>query len=176
VNLPIATDSLVLRSFRDSDLDQFLAYRNDMDVARYQSWDGITSDEALRFLRSHSKPPNDTPGKWCQIAITLTPGDQLIGDIGIFLHDDRSAELGFTLAGEHQGRGFAHEAVSAVVAALFDQLRLEHIEAVTDMRNTRAKALLTRLGFELDSAAPATFKGVECQEETYTLSRRGWPP
>ena len=47
VSLPIVTERLVLRPFRDEDLDAIVAYRNDPEVARYQDWDGISRDDAL---------------------------------------------------------------------------------------------------------------------------------
>lgn len=38
----LETIRLRLRHFKDSDLSQFIGYRNDPDVARYQSWEGIS--------------------------------------------------------------------------------------------------------------------------------------
>ena len=35
----IESERLILRRFEDSDLTSFVAYRNDPEVARYQSWD-----------------------------------------------------------------------------------------------------------------------------------------
>jgi RimJ/RimL family protein N-acetyltransferase len=175
MNLPISTRKLVLRSFRDADLDEFLAYRNDPDVARFQSWEGISRDTAGALLRANRGSSLGMPGQWQQIAIALSDGDQLIGDIGVFLRDDdRSAELGFTLAGRHQGRGLAREALAGLIDALFDRPGLERLEAVTDTRNLAAMALLARLGFEVHSTSEAVFKGIACQEQTYTLSRVSW--
>src|SRR5262245_11092229 len=104
MNLPIATETLMLRSFRASDLDAFLAYRNDPDVARFQYWEGISVDEAVVFLRKNTDSSLGRPGEWQQIAIALGSDDSLIGDIGLFLRGDGcSAELGFTLARRYQG-------------------------------------------------------------------------
>lgn len=175
MNVPISTERLVLRSFRDADLDEFLAYRNDPDVARFQSWERISHDGAVAFLRGNTQSSLGTPGRWQQIAIALRPGDHLIGDIGLFLRDDgRSAELGFTLAGRHQGRGLAREAMVGLIDALFDRPGLERLEAVTDTRNVSAIGLLARLGFEIHSTEEAVFKGIDGQEHTYTLSRVAW--
>lgn len=175
MNLPISTEKLVLRSFRYADLDELLAYRNDPDVARFQSWEGISRDTAAAFLRRNTQFSLGTLGQWQQIAIALSPGDQLIGDIGVFLRGDGcSAELGFTLAGRHQGRGLALEAMVGLIDALFDRPGLERLEAVTDTRNVSAMALLARLGFEIHSTSEAVFKGIGCQEHTYILSRVAW--
>ena len=174
MNLPISTEKLVLRAFRDDDLDEFLAYRNDPEVARFQDWEGTSREAALAFLRRNAQSSPGTPGQWQQIAITLQSSDRLIGDIGLCRRDDGSAELGFSLARRHQGLGFAREALVGLIAALFDRSGLERLEAVTDARNVSAIALLTRLGFVITSTADAVFKGAECREHTFTLSRAAW--
>ena len=175
MNLPISTETLVLRSFRDTDLDAFLAYRNDPDVARFQYWDGVSHDEAVLFMRKNSSFSLGTPGQWQQIAIARRSDDCLIGDIGLFLRDGgHTAELGFTLARQYQGRGLAREAMVGLIDALFSQPQLERLEALTDTRNISAMALLTRLGFGIYSSAEAVFKGIACHEHTYSLPRESW--
>lgn len=175
MTLPISTQRLVLRPFREADLGEFLAYRNDPDVARLQSWEGIESEAAAALLRKNAEPRLGRPGQWQQIAIALGGGDHLIGDIGLFLRDDgSSAELGFTLASRHQGRGLAKEALSGLIETLFALPGFERLEAVTDTRNARAMSLLERLGFQIRSTADASFKGITCQEHTYSLSRAAW--
>ncbi len=47
----LETSRLRLRHFTDSDLPAFMAYRNDPEVARYQSWEGISEPEAHAFLQ-----------------------------------------------------------------------------------------------------------------------------
>jgi RimJ/RimL family protein N-acetyltransferase len=172
LSLPIATAGLVLRPFRDADLDALIAYRNDPEVARYQEWEGISRDGGLALVRAHTQDCLGIPGQWQQIAITLAPGGELIGDIGLFVRaDGRSAELGFTLARSYQGRGFAREALAGLIAALFERAELERLEAVTDARNAAAMALLERLGFTIGSTADAAFKGGMCREHSYILNR-----
>jgi RimJ/RimL family protein N-acetyltransferase len=172
MSLPIATAGLVLRPFRDADLDALVAYRNDPEVARYQDWEETSRGDAMALVRAHTQTALGAPGRWQQIAIGLAPDDELIGDIGLFLRaDGRSAVLGFTLAGGYQGRGLAREALAGLIGALFERAGLERLEAVTDTRNAPAMALLTRLGFAIESTADAAFKGGMCREHTYILSK-----
>jgi RimJ/RimL family protein N-acetyltransferase len=174
-NLPIATSRLVLRFLRDGDLGDFLAYRNDPDVARFQYWEGASPDEAMAFIRENAGSSLGKQGQWRQIGIASAADDRLIGDIGLFLRDDGcSAELGFTLARACQGRGLAREAMAGLIDVLFGQPGLERLEAVTDTRNDSAMALLARLGFDIHSTADAMFKGIVCREHTYSLSREAW--
>ena len=175
VSLPIVTERLVLRPFRDEDLDALVAYRNDPDVARYQDWDGISHEDALRLVQAHTQTSLGAPGRWQQIA--LVRGGELVGDLGLFLSaDGRSAVLGFTLARRYQGLGFAREALAGLIGALFERAELERLEAVTDTRNAPAMALLERLGFIVASTADANFKGGVCREHTYVLPRRADGP
>jgi RimJ/RimL family protein N-acetyltransferase len=177
MNLPIATPRGRLRAFRDADLDAFLAYRNDPEVSRLQEWEGISREAAAAFLRKNGETSTGGLGQWQQIAIALDPGDLLVGDIGLFRREDgRSAELGFTLARAHQGRGLAHEALAALIGTLFEGPGLERLESVTDARNASAMALLSGLGFQIRATADAVFKGAACREHTYALSREARRP
>ncbi len=63
MNLPISTERLVLRPLREADLEKFLAYRNDPEVARFQSWDGLSRDATAAFLRSHPVFSPSAPGQ-----------------------------------------------------------------------------------------------------------------
>jgi RimJ/RimL family protein N-acetyltransferase len=54
--LEIQTDRLLLRRFRNADLDAFVAYRSEESVARFQSWDqSYSKADAERFLAEDSK-------------------------------------------------------------------------------------------------------------------------
>ena len=110
----IATERLVLRRFRSADAPVLAAYRSDPDVARYQSWDAPFS-----LLRAETAVANfiasdpDKPG-WFQYAVERTADRELVGDVAVHLHDNlKQAEIGFTVAREHQRHGYAREAVTA---------------------------------------------------------------
>ena len=175
IELPVATERLVLRRFAAGDLAPFLALRSDPEIARYQSWDMMTFEEAAAFVREQAVMPLGIPGRWCQVAVALRSSEAFIGDIGLFIREDgRSAELGFSIAREHQGRGYAREAVACLIELLFASAQIERMEAITDARNLSSIALLRRLGFELESTADALFKGETCQEHTFAISQGEW--
>ena len=47
----LTTERLIIRRFQDSDLEFFLAYRNDPEVAKYQGWSlPYTPESALAFI------------------------------------------------------------------------------------------------------------------------------
>jgi RimJ/RimL family protein N-acetyltransferase len=144
----IATERLVLRRFRAADAEPLAAYRSDPDVARYQSWTApVPIEEARAIVASLEKGDPDLPG-WFQFAVEHTGDRALIGDVGVDLHENRrQAEIGFTLAAAYQGRGFAAEAVRAVLDHLFRVRGLHKVSAECDARNTASARLLERVGF-----------------------------
>ena len=68
--IEILTERLSLRPFRADDLEAFVAYRSDPEVARYQSWDSPYSmADAESFLSSQRELVFGQPGEWLQLAI-----------------------------------------------------------------------------------------------------------
>lgn len=65
----------------------------------------------------------------------------------------RSCQLGYKLLPAFQKQGFALEAVSRLVTAVFEEERLHRIEAYTLPDNINSISLLTRLGFAFEGAA-----------------------
>ena len=61
-------------------------------------------------------------------------------------------EIGWRLAREHWGQGYATEAATAWLAHGFDVLELPEIVAFTDAGNARSLAVMARLGMLRDAA------------------------
>ncbi len=83
-------------------------------------------------------------------------------------------EVGFTLARAHQGRGYAAEAVSALLEHAFSVMGLHRVVAVTDARNDAAAALLTRVGMRREAhfVENVFFKGAWCSERVFAVLAR----
>jgi len=174
----IESERFILRRFRDSDLASFVAYRNDPEVARYQSWDSFDEREARAFIREMGSAQPGVPGEWFQFAVESKESGNLVGDCALQVdgQEPYRAEIGFTLAREHQGRGFASEAVSRLLDFAFEELGLHRIVAIADCRNEPSWALLERIGMRreghfLDSV---WFKGEWSDECLYAVLKDEW--
>ncbi len=176
----IETDRLRLRRFADADLPAFIAYRNDPDIARYQSWEGITEAWADAFVREQQTVPVGVPGEGVQIAIERKDDGRMIGDcyFNVMEDDPLQAEIGYTLAREAQGQGFATEAVTALLTWAFATFDLHRVVAIVDVRNTPSVALLERLGLRREAhfRQNVWFKGAWSDEYLYAILREEWPP
>ena len=174
----IESQRLILRRFKDSDLAPFMAYRNDPEVARYQSWDSCDEREARAFIEEMQSAQPGVPGEWFQFAIESKQTRSLVGDCGLRVeeHEPYRAEIGFTLAREHQGRGFALEAVSIVLDYAFDPLGLLRVVAIADCRNAPSWALLERVGMRREGhfLENVWFKGGWADEYLYAVLKDEW--
>lgn len=78
------------------------------------------------YRAGYRRPP---PGTWLQLAIVA---GGVIGDCGLHFLDDRRVELGITLDPANQRKGYAVEALRAVLEYLLGTLRKHRVVATTD--------------------------------------------
>ncbi len=168
----IETERLRLRRFEPRDAAAFHAYRADASVARYQSWQDYTLEQAERFVDEMEEEDPGAPGVPFQFAV-VDHDDVLVGDCMLVINagDPATAEIGYTISPAHQGHGYATEAARALLAYAFDRYEIAAARAVTDARNTPSIAVAQHLGMHLASTVQTRFKGEACEERTYEVSR-----
>jgi RimJ/RimL family protein N-acetyltransferase len=176
----LLTPRLVLRRFVPADAPAMAAYRSDPDVARYQSWTApYPVDRAEVFIDSLASGHPDEPGGWYQIAIAeRTHPDRILGDCAFHPRPDepRVTDIGFTLAREGQGRGYATEAVGELVRYLFEERGKHKVAADCDTRNAASWRLLERLGFTREGWLRESFEDEDgwADEYLYGLLHEEW--
>lgn len=155
--LPIATARLTVRTMREDDIEGLHAYRNGPHV-EYQDWElPYPADQAAALVRDSAQHDGPVRGDWVQMAIEVD--GVLAGDVAVGLDDaGEIATIGYTLRDDLQGRGYAREAVRAVVDRLFEHTAVRRIEASTDPANEPSKRLLLALGFSAEGVARQSVK------------------
>jgi aminoglycoside 6'-N-acetyltransferase len=152
----IVTDRLVLRRFRAADLPAFVAYRSAPDVARYQGWDAsFAMADAVHFLAEQDAVELGALGAWTQLAAVDRVDGTLRGDCAacISAEEPDSAEIGVTFAPASQGRGYATEALAALLTTLLHEHGVERVHAECHRRNEAVHALLERVGLQREGIA-----------------------
>lgn len=172
---PLLTQRLSIEPLGKQDLAKFVSYRQDPDVARYQSWDVSYSEpQALELLESQQNVSIPSAGNWLQLAIHNQATGELLGDLALHCLDQEglSFEIGFTLSRENQGKGFAIEALKRLITFLFEELRAVTIVANCDQRNYAAAKLLLSLDFKKDASKNWNefFKGEDVTVEHFVLN------
>ena len=172
----IETERLLLRRFASRDVEAFHSYRADDEVARFQSWQDYTIEQARRFVEEMTRLDPGVPGEPFQFAAARRDDDALVGDCMLALDaaDPPNAEVGYTLAPEHRGLGYATEAALAVLGYAFARQGAGLVRAVTDTRNGASISVAERLGMQAASTVHTTFKGEPCEERTYEITRAEW--
>ena len=171
-SLPYVREGIALRQLRVADLRAFQSYRCDPIVGRYQGWTATSDEEALAFLEVMSRAPLFAADDWSQLAIADSTTDLLLGDIGLFVaHDYEHAEIGFSLAREHQGRGIATLAVRMTLELVFGSTPVPRVYARTDARNDRSIRLLERIGMRRIDSRETSYRGESYLEHRYVLNR-----
>ena len=171
--LPCCAGTIRLRALRDDDLAAFLDYRSDAQVARYQGWWPMDEAQARMFLGEQNASAHvDSAGDWLQLAIADASTDALVGDLGVWMLNDRTeADLGITIAPASQGLGIGRSAMRAALALLFADPAVALIRANADARNVSSRRMLVAAGFRETGTADVFVKEEACVEHQYVVER-----
>jgi aminoglycoside 6'-N-acetyltransferase len=147
---PIVTDRLVLRRSRPADAEAISAYRSDPEVHRYQGWDRTDPNGVREEIEEMAARAPGEPGGWVQLSVEERAGG-LVGDVGLSTAEGEPGviKVGYTIAPERQRRGYATEAVSALVGYAFDTLGAEVVRAYASAENLPSIRVAERVGMRL---------------------------
>lgn len=147
----LETERLILRPMRISDARDLYEYARDPEVSRHVLWDAHQSVfQSRQFLRAAIRQyRKGLPGSF---AIALKESDRMIGTIGFMWVnvDHKSAEVGYSLSRDYWNQGLMTEALRAVIAFGFDELRLNRIEAQHDTDNPASGRVMDHVGMQFE--------------------------
>ena len=171
--LPRFAGLAVLRRLQVSDLAVFQEYRHDPLIAQYQDWWGTRTDaEASVFLAKMNAVELLQPGICAQIGIAEPDQLALVGDIGLTLATDgKSAEIGYTLRREAQGRGMGTAAVREIIKLVFERTDAEQVLGIAEPPNIRSIRLMERVGMRMVEVRSGVFRDAPCIDHVYAISR-----
>ena len=137
------------RHIRFVDVAAIYQYESHPQFMEHYPWTERKVDEARAFVDMCIAWVNEQPRIKFQLVITSRETGVLIGTCGIRkdVVDSGCADLGFALAVEYWGQGFATEAARAMVQFAFENLGVEEVDAICVQANDRSVGVLERLGF-----------------------------
>jgi RimJ/RimL family protein N-acetyltransferase len=174
----IETERLILRGWRDADIDPFHAMGNDAEVMRYlgppmtRADAEAAADRQNGLIASHG---------YCFWAIERKADAMFLGFCGVKPGPDGTPiagelEIGWRLRRDAWGQGYAREAAEAVIAWAWANTDEPGIAAITVADNTNSWGLMIRLGMQRDRGGdfdhPAVPDGNPLKRHvTYRLAR-----
>lgn len=173
---PLSTERLNVRKLEKTDAGELFRYRSLPEVYRFQTFQPVELRQADEFIDNTAQRCN-LPGTWFQLAVRLKGENRLIGDIGLhFLMSGVQVEIGYTLTPDAQGKGYAREALDAVIAYLFSELGKDKIIASVDPGNRKSIRLLQRLGMreEAQDAESGGENGAWPDDLVFALRKEEW--
>ena len=144
----LRTDRLELRAVREEDIDRMLQYRNLPEVTR---WLLHTEVDPVSFRAAWLHAADDPHDH--SVAVVLD--DQVIGTVSLDVVDGMGqpgmpsrteAQLGYVFDPAYAGRGYATEAVTAMVAHAFERLGVRRITAGCFADNLASVRILETVG------------------------------
>lgn len=169
----LRTERLLLRTFTEDDLPLYAALNADPPVAEMLGGPltRAESDDIAEWANE----------RWAQdrlglLAIERRSDGRFLGMCGLHHLKDRpdDVEIGWRLAHEHWGQGYATEAGRAWLAYGFETLGRDRIISVTDEPNLRSLAVMRRLGFTFLENDRIQDNGVWFDAVVYALTRSQW--
>jgi len=144
----IRTTRLVLREFQPDDHAAVHRYAGDPEVVRFQDWGPNTPAETTMFLDMVTTAAAATPRTRWALAVIRAADDTMIGagELHVDVGGHRRGSLGYTLARDAWGRGYATEAAAALLSFGFAHLGLHKISATCDPANAGSVRVLEKLG------------------------------
>lgn len=176
--MKIETARLTLREFLPTDWPAVLAYQSDPRYLRYYAWESRTRDQVEAFVAMFVRNQQAHPRLKFQIAVTLRSDGRLIGNCGVRLPspDSRVADLGYELAPDEWGNGYATEAALAMRDFAFATLGVHRLWASCVADNLGSARVLSRLGMRQEAHLRETahYKGRWWDELIFAMLESEW--
>ncbi|MBM3269473.1 MAG: GNAT family N-acetyltransferase [Candidatus Sericytochromatia bacterium] len=173
-NLTLAGPRVLLRGVRAEDARGVFAYASDPAVTEFLTW------ETHHALSDSQAFVAQVMADRTRVTLIIQVEDWVAGCIGLtpVPRAYRTAELGYVLHRVFWGRGYALEAATLLCRWGFDALRLNRIEALCALPNSRSLRVLEKLGMVREGVLRAfrRFHGEFPDMALYSLLQREWHP
>jgi ribosomal-protein-alanine N-acetyltransferase len=177
----LTSQRLVLRPWKDTDRQPFAELSADPAVMEHLM--PIPTREAADAWIDRQRQHLAEHG-FCFWAVELTGSVEFIGAVGLFrigyqAHFTPAVEVGWRLARQFWGQGYAPEAAEAALHFGFDDLGLNEIVANTAPANANSQRVMMKLGMSRDPADdfdhPLAPEGHKPRRQVlYRLARNDW--
>ncbi|WP_329621328.1 GNAT family N-acetyltransferase [Streptomyces sp. NBC_01255] len=149
----LRTDRLLLRRWRESDLEPWAEMNADPEVRRYLG-EPLTREQSDAVVAGMRAAFDERGFGWWALEVRET--GEFVGRVGLdVIGEDMpfpGVDIGWRLVRSAWGHGYATEAAVACLAFGFETLGLREVLASTTVDNVRSQAVMRRIGMTRDPA------------------------
>ncbi len=174
----LTTERLLLRPWKQSDLEDFFEYASVDGVGQMAGWPPHKNREETRKILNSFIAKKKT--------FALEHGGKVIGSLGIEKYDEekfpefsdlKCREIGYVLSKDYWGRGLMPEAVNGALRYLFEELKLDVVFCGHFLANARSARVQEKCGFRHYSFVKYETRLGTVEDEEVNILRRGdWEP
>jgi len=146
MSLLIETDRLILRRYTFDDMDDIVELVSHPSVAQVGSKIKASAPEVKKHIEFQNSLEPFELDKCFDLGIEHKENNKIIGFVGLIRKSHLQAEVGWALHIGFRGKGYATEAVRALISYAFDKLALHRIWADTSNINIPSIKVMERLG------------------------------
>ncbi|MCP3032526.1 GNAT family N-acetyltransferase [Halobacillus sp. A1] len=142
------TSRLYIRSMTPADSSSLFPIWSDPDISKYMNIQSFTNERQVKDMIIYMNQL-EKANYAIRYAIVELESSRIIGSCGYSSLDyvNAATEIGYDLAKASWGRGYATEAVSALLYQAFTTLALNRVEAKVEPQNMNSIKVLQRLNF-----------------------------
>ena len=168
----LETERLILRAPRLGDAKAIAHQANDRRIAENTSrlpYPYRLAD-AQEFITHANQSANETV-----FSVTLRNG-AVIGACGLMTPSDDSTEIGYWLGAKYWGKGYATEAVRAVIDYAFTELDCDALQSAARVTNPASRRVLEKCGFQWTGAGLLRIRAINSSApvDRFRLDRGLW--
>lgn len=174
----IKTERLVIRDLEQKDMAELTRIVWQKNVLKFmKDWsENISFPGVLqKYIDWHQKQKNSTDVyESKRYAVVLPSDDKLIGIVGMGLEDIvNEVEMAYFIDEEHQRKGYAAEALSALFDWCISVSDLPYLILIIDCANAASCRVAEKVGFELfEKRTPISHKQPNIVSDSYFYYRK----
>ena len=142
----IQTERLILRNVAAKDADTIFDYRNNEICAKYQRGQAKDYDGICELIELHHNDVISVDSPF-MLSVALKESDEMIGEI-VVMPEDGTISMGYTFHYNYHRKGYAYEALTALINLLHERYPSWEFISFTEPENEPSMALLKKLGYK----------------------------
>jgi [ribosomal protein S5]-alanine N-acetyltransferase len=145
----ISKDNLLrLVKYSEKHIEGLIIHLNNVNISKwlFLPADPYTKEDAKKWLQFCK----ESDEKKDNYMFAIEVDDVLAGGIGLHKKMEHCFDVGYWIAEEHWGKGYATEALNTITNLALNELKIDRIQAYVFEGNTASEKVLEKCGYEFE--------------------------